>query len=105
MSFGGDPTKTPVPKLTSTQPRDNPGVSGPSSGGTGLSATVSSGNFPATGPTQMGATPTPSNSYNEIASSQAKAAKARGRLATIYTSNYGIAPNPQLSLARKMLTA
>lgn len=49
-------------------------------------------------------TPTPSNSYNEIAAAEAKQRKAQGRLATIYTSNYGIAPNSQVSLARKMLT-
>lgn len=48
--------------------------------------------------------PTPSNSNNEIAAAEARQRKAQGRLGTIYTSNYGIAPSSKPSLSRQMLT-
>lgn len=99
--------------MTGPSPRRNPPITttGPQerAGNEIEAVTIAGGSL--TRPTgQLGApapllpTPTPYNAYNEIAQAEAKQRKAQGRLATIYTNQFGIAPNTPVSLARRMLT-
>ncbi len=48
--------------------------------------------------------PDASNSHNDIVAAQAKLDKAKGRLGTIYTSNYGIAAKTPVSLSKAFIT-
>ena len=59
---------------------------------------------PPPAPAAAGDVPNPSNSYNQLAAAAAAATRAKGRLSTIFTSNYGLAPRPNLSLSRQILT-